>query len=143
MNKPFEVVEIKHNKAIDKYLVLDIAKKTHNSAIDRYYILTTFDGVFVSKKDEIRIIDMIADIKKSQGIDIITNGIITTLKYYLRFIDNYDDFLTIYTKNLINDAKNSMEIKDFHIHRWNEIVNKFADRNKQNIESTKIRGRNV
>ncbi|MDR0820206.1 MAG: hypothetical protein LBN19_01595 [Endomicrobium sp.] len=36
--------------------------------------------------------------KRLQNIDIIVNGIITTLKHYLRFIDSYDDFLKSYTK---------------------------------------------
>jgi DNA (cytosine-5)-methyltransferase 1 len=65
-------------------------------------------------------------INAERNIDIIANGIITTLKYYLRFIDNYNLFLNIYTKNLINDAKHSTEIKSFHIEKWIEIKNKYS-----------------
>lgn len=61
------------------------------------------------------------NIKMNKGLDIIVNGILTTLKYYLRFIDNYDDFMKCYTKNLVRDAETSTEIKDFHVQKWNEI----------------------
>jgi DNA (cytosine-5)-methyltransferase 1 len=119
--KPFEIVEIKHNIPINEYLIFDVIKKTQGIDIDRYYILTTFRDSFVSSTEEKKISDIILNIKKERGIDIIANGILTTLKYYLRFIDNYNDFLTCYTKNLIKDAKISTEIKDFHIEEWNKI----------------------
>ena len=121
-NEPFEVVEIKHNIPIDKYLIFDIAKKTKNIRIDRYYILTTFQNGFANPEAEKEVIEYILELKKMQGIDIIANGIITTLKYYLRFIDDYNEFVKVYTKNLIVDAKNSTEIKNFHLEKWAELL---------------------
>lgn len=124
-NQPFEIVEIKHNIPIDKYLIFDIAKKTQHIKIDRYYILTTFFGGFASAESEKEVTEYILELKKTQGIDIIANGIITTLKYYLRFIDNYQEFIDVYTQNLIKDAKNSTEIKNFHLEKWTEILKKY------------------
>lgn len=124
-NQPFEIVEIKHNIPIDKYLIFDIAKKTQHIKIDRYYILTTFFGGFASAESEKEVTEYILELKKTQGIDIIANGIITTLKYYLRFIDNYQEFIDVYTQNLIKDAKNSTEIKNFHLEKWAEILKKY------------------
>jgi DNA (cytosine-5)-methyltransferase 1 len=106
-------------------LIFDIAKKTQNIKIDRYYILTTFANGFVSAESEKEVTDYILELKKTQGIDIIANGIITTLKYYLRFIDNYQEFIDVYTQNLIKDAKNSTEIKSFHLEKWTEILKKY------------------
>ncbi|MDR0822161.1 MAG: hypothetical protein LBN20_00060, partial [Endomicrobium sp.] len=126
-NQPFEIIEIKHNIPIDKYSIFDIAKKTKNTNIDRYYILTTFKDSFKSKKEETEVIKSILNFKKTQNIDIIANGIITTLKYYLRFIDNYNDFLKSYTENLVKDSKNSTEIKNFHLEKWNEIRKTFQE----------------
>jgi len=125
-NQPFEIVEIKHNIPIDKYLIFDIAKKTQNVKIDRYYILTTFSNGFESSESEKKVTDYILEIKKTQGIDIIANGITTTLKYYLRFIDNYEEFIHVYTQNLIKDAKNSAEVKSFHLEEWIAILKKYA-----------------
>jgi DNA (cytosine-5)-methyltransferase 1 len=124
-DKPFEIVEIKHNIPIDKYMLFDVIKKISDINIDRYYILTTFQNSFKNEKAEKEVYDEILNFKKKRGIDIIANGIITTLKYYLRFVDNYEEFLKCYTKNLIKDSKKSTEIKNFHIQIWNKIRDKF------------------
>jgi DNA (cytosine-5)-methyltransferase 1 len=126
MNIPFEIVEIKHNIPIDKYLVFDIARKTENTNIDRYYILTTlFKGIFRNKSEEEEVFKSILHFRRLRDIDIIANGIISTLRYYLRFVDEYGDFLKIYTKNLVIDAENSTEVKGFHLDKWREIREKY------------------
>ena len=61
-------------------------------------------------------------IKKEYGFEIIANGIINSLKYYLRFIDNYHRFVENYTNNLIKDFKYSTEVKPEHISVWKEII---------------------
>ena len=122
-NTPFEMVEIKHNIAIDRNLIFDIAKKSEKTTIERYYILTTYKNSFVSKEEVEYINKFILKLYKDSGIEIIANGIIPSLKYYLRFIEDYKGFLLAYTENLIVDAKNSTEIKDFHIEKWKELLN--------------------
>ncbi len=124
-DEPFEIVEIKHNIPIDKYLIFDIVKKIEQTKINRYYILTTFQEGFETKETEKFVNEFILQIKRQKGVDIIANGIIPTLKYYLRFIDDYNLFVRSYTKNLINDAKNSTEIKTFHIEKWIEILKEY------------------
>ena len=125
-NLPFEIVEIKHNIPIDKYMVFDIVKKINGTNINRYYILTTYARGFENQEIEQFVNKFIAYVNTKRNIDIIANGIITTLKYYLRFFDNYNLFLDIYTKNLINDARRSTEIKSFHIERWIDIKNRYG-----------------
>jgi DNA (cytosine-5)-methyltransferase 1 len=125
-NKPFEIVEIKHNIPLDKYLIFDIVKKTENTPIDRYYILTTYKAGFENEETEKSVNEFIMQIKQLKGIDIIANGIITTLKYYLRFIDDYKQFVKTYTDNLIKDTKNSTEVKSFHIEKWTEILKEYG-----------------
>ena len=129
-NNPFEIIEIKHNIPINKYLIFDIAKKTGNVKINRYYILTTFQNGFANAETEQIVTDYILQIKKQSNLDIIANGIISTLRYYLRFIDDYAEFIRIYTKNLIEDAKNSTEVKSFHLEKWNEILEDYKVENK-------------
>ncbi|GAB4447500.1 MAG: hypothetical protein Fur0028_02450 [Bacteroidales bacterium] len=124
-NNPFEIVEIKHNIPITRYLIFDIAKKTEKTSINRYYILTTYKAGFESVDEEKAINDLILKIKIGRNIDIIANGILTTIKYYLRFIDDYKLFLKTYTQNLINDARLSTEIKNYHIMNWTEILKEY------------------
>lgn len=128
-NNPFEIIEIKHNIPIDKFLIFDVVKKTKNTSINRYYILTTFRNGFADDATEKEVTEYIWRIKQENNLDIIANGIISTLKYYLRFVDDCGEFIKIYTKNLIEDAKNSTEVKSFHLEKWNEILEAYRIQN--------------
>lgn len=121
-NNPFEMIEIKHNIPIDRNLIFDVVKKSKNTTIKRYYILTTYQNSFQSLDEEIYINNLILKIRKENGLEIIANGIVNSLKYYLRFVEDWHEFIKIYTHELIIDAKNSTEVKDFHIEEWNKII---------------------
>jgi len=123
---PFEMVEIKHHIPIDRNLIFDVVKKSENTTIERYYILTTYEGCFTNKSEEEYINKFILKIKKERDLEVIPNGIIYSLKYYLRFVEDYHDFLKKYTDELITDAKNSTEVKNFHIKIWQEILKKYS-----------------
>lgn len=122
---PFEMVEIKHNIAIDRNLIFDVVKKTENTAVKRYYVLTTYKGCFASELEEEYINKLILKIKRERDLEVIPNGIIHSLKYYLRFIENYQDFIKTYTEELIRDAKNSTEVKNYHIEIWQTILKEY------------------
>jgi DNA (cytosine-5)-methyltransferase 1 len=119
---PFEMIEIKHNIPIDRNLLFDVVKKSQSTSIQRYYILTTASNNYVSAEEETFINIFILKIKKDSGLEIITNGIFPSLKYYLRLIDDYKEFLQAYTRNLVADSQNSTEVKEFHITEWNKIL---------------------
>jgi DNA (cytosine-5)-methyltransferase 1 len=119
---PFEMIEVKHNIAINRNLVFDVVKKSENTTIERYYILTTYKDSFPNADEEDYINKFILKIKKERGLEIIANGIIHSLKYYLRFIDDYHEFLKSYTQALIKDAQNSTEVKEFHVQMWQDIL---------------------
>ncbi|MBC5796908.1 MAG: DNA methyltransferase [Sphaerospermopsis kisseleviana] len=121
-NHPFEILEIKHNIPIDRNMILDIVKKSAETTIKRYYILTTYKDCFVNQNEEEYIKQLVLKIKKETGLEIIGNGIINTVKYYLRFVEDYNEFINTYTGELIRDAKNSTEVKDAHIQAWQMIV---------------------
>ncbi|HCQ22844.1 MAG: DNA methyltransferase [Aphanizomenon flos-aquae LD13] len=121
-NNPFEILEIKHNIPIDRNMILDIVKKSANTTIERYYILTTYKDCFINQDEEEYINELILNIKRESGLEIIANGIVNTLKYYLRFIEDYHEFIKTYTEELVKDARNSTEVKDFHIQAWEKIL---------------------
>lgn len=122
---PFEMVEIKHNIAIDRNLIFDVVKKTENTSVKRYYILTTYKGSFLNETEEEYINKLILKIKKERDLEVIPNGIIHSLKYYLRFIGDYQEFIKAYTEELIRDAKNSTEVKNYHIEIWQTILKEY------------------
>lgn len=123
---PFEMVEIKHNIPINRDLIFDVVKKSENTTIERYYILTTYEDCFTCADEEKYSNKFILKIKKERNLEIIANDIIDSLKYYFRFVEDYHDFLKIYTEELIADAKNSTEVKNFHIESWQEIFKKHS-----------------
>lgn len=122
---PFEMVEIKHNIAIERNLIFDVAKKTENTSVKRYYVLTTYKGCFANEAEEEYINKLILKIKKERDLEVIPNGIIHSLKYYLRFIEDYQEFIKTYTEELIRDAKNSTEVKNYHIEIWQAILKEY------------------
>jgi len=124
-NNPFEILEIKHNIPIDRNMILDIVKKSANTTIERYYILTTYKDCFLNQDEEEYINELILKIKRERGLEIIANGIVNTLKYYLRFIEDYQEFINTYTEELVTDARNSTEVKDAHIQAWKMILQKY------------------
>lgn len=121
-DSPFEMVEIKHNIPIDRNMIFDIVKKSRETTIQRYYLLTTYENCFESKAEEEYVNQFILMIKKDYGLEIIANGILQSLKYYLRFIDDYSEFVELYTRNLIKDSRISTEINESHIRSWSIIM---------------------
>jgi DNA (cytosine-5)-methyltransferase 1 len=132
-NTPFEMVEVKHNIPIERNLIFDIVKKSEGTSIKRYYILTTAKNNFVSEEEEKYINKFILKIRNDTGLDVIANGIRYSLKYYLRFIDDCKKFIKTYTKNLVNDAKNSTEVQEFHIATWRDILKEHQLGKEENL----------
>jgi len=110
----FEVVEVKHMIPITKELV-DVAKqKIRGSQVDRYYILTTHSQHEPS--DEVnREVD---NVKRLLGTQMIVNGVIPSIKYYLRMLSNPGSVLPYYAKELEKDTGISFEHRDV----WNKIA---------------------
>lgn len=123
---PFEMVEVKHNIPINRNLILDVTEKAKGTSIQRYYILTTFPNCFKNSIEEEYVSNLVLQTKKDENLEIIPNGILHTLKYYLRFVEDYNDFLETYTSALILDASNSTEVQDFHIEKWQKILQKYS-----------------
>jgi len=121
---PFEIIEIKHNIPIERNLVSSVFEKVKNTETSRYYILTTYKGCYSNTEEETYINKLILTVKSNNNIEIIVNGIIQSLKYYLRLLENYESFLMKYTTNLINDAKYSAEVTPQQVRIWHDILKK-------------------
>ena len=111
----FEAIEIKLDKAIDTN-ILRIAKEKiikHNPK--RYYILSYYE---IKKEDETEINKIIQEVKEEHGCQIIVNGIMATLKYYMRLISNLEVFYDTYSELINLDD----ELKAIHKQTWNELT---------------------
>ena len=110
----FEAVEVKHMIPISKELV-DIAKqKIRGSQVDRYYILTTHSQHDPSEDVQ----KEVENVKKLLGCQMIVNGVIPSIKYYLRLLSNPGSVLPVYAKELENDKSIGFEHRDV----WNKVA---------------------
>lgn len=123
---PFEIVEIKHNISIDSIMISDVLRKIEGTKIRRYLILTTNEPNF-SESDS-RIYDFVNKIKSQYEIDIIPNGVIPTLKYYLRLINNLDEFIKNFVINIKAEFASSTDIKHNHLRKIMELFDEYSRR---------------
>ncbi len=119
-----EAVEIKHNKPITADMIGIAYRKIKNINIDRYYILTTYEPNF---DDYDAIMREIKIYSKVHSCQIIINGVIPSLKYYMRLMNNPQDFVDEYTKWLEFEYQRASGIKKKHLRVWQEIRQKMLD----------------
>ena len=113
--RPFEAVEVKHGIPITLQIVQDTYEKFNKTPVDRYYILSTAK----SSLEEMNAIEAeILRIKNAHGCQLIVNGIMETLKYYLRLLSNPYEFIENYV-NLLEDDK---ALKFEHKESWNKLI---------------------
>ncbi|MBE9221904.1 hypothetical protein IQ215_04260 [Cyanobacterium stanieri LEGE 03274] len=118
--KLFEVLEIKLDKPIDSNIVRIAQEKIIKYNPERYYILSYLEV----KQDDFNVInDIINEVKNNHGCQIIVNGIIPTLKYYLRLISSLDKFIDLYSNLIENDS----ELKIIHKQKWSELIKQLED----------------
>ena len=112
--RPIEAVEIKYDIPIDKAIVIEATQKVQTEAVERYFILSTA----APKTEDLEEIQRIKEsFLKSNGCEIIVNGIYDTIKYYLRLLESTNDFINNYADLLSNDPDLNYE----HKVAWNAI----------------------
>lgn len=110
----FEAVEVKHNIKVTEDLIIDSAQKLISRSVNRYYVLTTHKDC--SPDDSM--IAKIKEIRDRTGCQIIANGVIPTLKYYLRMVDNPASIFQPYVDLLKKDTALTHEHREY----WNNVV---------------------
>ena len=116
--KLFEAIEIKLDKPIDATMVRIAIEKIARYNPSRYYILSY---IGIKETDKLEIADLIDKLKLEHGCQMIINGVLPTIKYYLRLISSLEEFISNYNKLIQNDN----EIKKIHKQKWNELINKY------------------
>ena len=115
----FVCFEIKHGIPITPMLVQDAFDKFATTAVCRYYLFTTAEPE-MEDVDAIR--ELIYKLRSEHGCEIIVNGIISSLKYYLRLLNDPVMFLDRYGGNLQADFDISTDVKRIHLQYWDELL---------------------
>lgn len=112
--RPIEAVEIKYEIPIDKAIVIEATQKVQTEAVERYLILSTA----APKAEDLEDIQRIKEsFLKSNGCEIIVNGVYDTIKYYLRLLESTNDFINNYADLLSDDPDLNYE----HKVAWNAV----------------------
>lgn len=111
----FEAIEIKLDKAIDTNMIRIVKEKVQKHNPLRYYILSYYE---LSDEHKVEIDAIIDEVKNLHGCQIVANGLMPTLKYYFRLINNLEEFISIYSELIQNDD----ELKYIHKEKWNELL---------------------
>lgn len=109
---PVEAVETKHNLSITFMNICEAIEKVRALAVRRYYLLSTRPIV---EEDRSRIEEKKASFLKQNGCEIIINGVIESIGYYLRILPSTTEFIFEYVDLLEKDDDTSYE----HRLSWN------------------------
>lgn len=113
--KPFEAIEVKFDIHVSHNIVMIAKDKILPTKAERYYILSTKD---IMESDKSIIEQDIKQLKNIHGCQLIINGVMQTIKYYLRLMPETSTFLNIYTQLLNTDES----IKFEHKSKWNDLI---------------------
>lgn len=122
--KHYESIEIKLDKPIDANMVRVAIEKIYKFNLNRYYILS---HIGINKTEIETIQQLIDETKENHGCQIILNGILPTIKYYLRLVDDTHQFIKAYSKLVEGDR----ELKSIHKRTWNSIIKNHLNKDKK------------
>ncbi len=112
-----EGVEVKHGIEIDLPILLRAKEKILKSSLKRYYILTTHPNCAAINNE---VLDVIRGVYSTHGCQIIVNGVIPTIRYYLRMCSNPSEFINNYSKNIVSQSSVTAE----HLEIWQAVQDK-------------------
>lgn len=121
--KFYEAVEIKHGIPISPALVEDAYQKFVSTSVCRYYLLTTAEP---NIENVISVEDLVNGIHAKHSCEVIVNGILPSLKYYLRLVSNPELFIKNYSKNLQEDYNKNTDVKEIHLRYWEDLLKIFV-----------------
>jgi DNA (cytosine-5)-methyltransferase 1 len=113
--KIIESLEIKYSIDIDKHIVNRVYEKIVRYNPQRYYILTT--GT-IKKEDYDEIMILVEEIRDIHGCQLIINGLLPSLKYYLRLINDVSELINKLSDNIVEDK----ELKIIHKEVWKNLI---------------------
>jgi DNA (cytosine-5)-methyltransferase 1 len=114
-NREFEAVEVKYGIPITTQLVKDAFEKFKTTQVNRYYLLSTAN---IEPTQKEKIAQEVDRIKNIHGCHVIVNGVIHSLRYYLRLLSDTSEFIEKY----VNLIKNDTALKFEHKEKWNQII---------------------
>ena len=115
----FEAIEVKHDQPVTARMVRTAFDKFKSQRhIERYYILTTRRGGGDGADDSEAVTKAVVEVSRKHGCQVIANGVIESLKYYLRLLRSTDAFVQNYVALLKDEPAIAYEHKEM----WSKII---------------------
>lgn len=114
----FEAIEVKHNIPLSAGIIGEAGKKIQSKSVNRYYVLTTSSNC---DPDEASMA-LISKIQALYNCQLIANGVVPTIKYYLRLLSDPSAVFPKYVALLQSDNAIAHEHREF----WNVLVTQSA-----------------
>jgi DNA (cytosine-5)-methyltransferase 1 len=119
----FEGVEVKADLSFTEFDVAELLDKFQGQAVNRYYLLTTAEeSIKTINKQSVN--EKVKEVSEITGCQIIVNGIVPTLKYYLRLVTDPEIALKNYTQLI----KEDQSVQEEHKHLWSDILKKHSSK---------------
>ncbi|MDQ3507248.1 MAG: hypothetical protein M3494_04410 [Actinomycetota bacterium] len=118
---PFEGVEVKSGKKIDKAMVGDLPGKFKGIPVNRYYVLSTATE-YIAESERENIEKTVDRVRRETGCQIIVNSLYPSLQYYLRLVSDTGQFLANYT----NQVETDKDVKAPHKAIWRDILTELS-----------------
>ena len=90
-----------------------------HTPVQRYYLLTTSEP---NVEESEKVNELVSSIHKQHGCEVIVNGILPSIKYYLRMLSKPELFIDNYSNNLESDYNQNTNIKEIHLRYWNDLL---------------------
>lgn len=114
----FESVEIKHGKPITPEMVKTVYRKIQKTSVERYYLLTTREP---ETEDPDAVSREIETMRNLHPCQVVVNGVLPSLKYYLRLVNSPAKMIVLYTQTLEAEYRRGGAIKRLHLETWQAI----------------------
>lgn len=118
--RPVEAVETKFDLPVTNGMVAEAMEKIRTATVLRYFVLSTAG---ISPDDESSILRSCKEFRKSNGCEIIVNGVFETLGYYLRLLPDTTTYIDAYATLVESDDELDYE----HRVAWNSLCAKRSE----------------
>lgn len=117
LNRPVEAVETKLDVVITTSIVREAMEKVKSHSVERYLILSTAG---IAPSDRTEMMQLVGDFRRSNGCEIIVDGVLPTISYYLRLLPS----TALFVDSLADLLESDVELDYEHRIAWNELCAK-------------------
>ena len=120
-----EVLVVRHHKAITSRVIEDTFYRFRDAQMCRYCFLTTVEPLVTPRERE-KIRDLVQRIETQQTCEVIIDGVLPTIRYYLRTLSDPSLFWHQYWDNQKSVPLATTDPNKIHLKIWQSLLKQIA-----------------